>query len=422
MTRVLFLSESFHPVLGGGEAHLRWLGSALFAGGDEATVITRRGEDAWPADEVIDGVRVHRVPPAGPGRSGKYKMLPAATLATLREARRHDVLVVRGSRVLGVPGLLAGRLAGLPVVIQPETNGEFDGEAFTWGKPWAERLPGRLVRAAVSARNRWLRDAEAFVAMSRRIRDEMVSAGVPGGRVALIPHGVDTLRFRPAAPDEAASLRSRLGLPRGTLAIYTGRLLRGKGLDTLLVAFEAAAEADPALRLVLVGSGDGQSLSAEDELRRRAAQGTLAGRVVFAGRVDAVEDWLRAADLFVFPSLFEGLGISLVEAAACGLPAIGSRTGGIVDVIDDGESGLLVPPGDAPALAAALSQLALDPGRRSQLGQRARHVARERFDAADALARYRALFTSLSSRRPSSRQARAPRAGGDPPPSPGARA
>ncbi len=420
MTRVLFLAESFHPVLGGGEAHLRRLGASLVASGDPATVVTRRSEPSWPVAEDVDGVRVRRVPPSGPGRLGKYLMVPAALRALAREARHHEVLVVRGTRVLGLPALAAGRLLGLPVILQPEINGELDGSAFTWGKPWAGDGRGRLARALVRARNLWLRDAEALVAMSSRIRDEIRGAGVAAERVVRIPHGVDTTRFRPATPEEAAALRARLSLPGGTLAVYTGRLLKGKGLDVLLDALAVVAADDAGLQLVLVGSGEGQSLSIEETLRRRAGQKPLEGRVRFAGRVDAVEDYLRAADLFVFPSLFEGLGVSLVEAAACGLPAVGSRTGGIVDVIEDGRSGLLVRPGDAAGLATALRSLAADPLRRAELGRRARAVACERFDEAEALSRYRALFREVSSRWLSSRPGRAPRAGAGPPPSPAA--
>ncbi len=420
MTRVLFLAESFHPVLGGGEAHLRRLGAALATSGDSATVVTRRGEPSWPAAEELDGVRVRRVPPSGPGRVGKFLMVPAAVRALAREARRHDLLVVRGTRVLGLPALATGRLLGLPVILQPEINGEFDGSAFTWGKPWADGGGGRLARALVRGRNLWLRDAEAFVAMSSRIRDEIRDAGVAAERVVWIPHGVDTARFRPANREEAGALRRRLSLPAGMLAVYTGRLLQGKGLDLLLDAFAAVAADDHGLKLVLVGSGEGQSLSVEEVLRRRAGEAPLAGRVSFAGRVDAVEDYLRASDLFVFPSVFEGLGISLVEAAACGLPAIGSSTGGIVDVIEDGRSGLLVRPGDAAELATALRTLTADSKSRAEMGRRARAVATERFDEADALARYRALFREVSSRSSSSRSGRAPRAGAGPPPSPAA--
>ena len=419
MTRVLFLAESFHPVLGGGETHVLRLGSALVAGGDAATVITRRGERSWPAEEVVNGIRVVRVPPPGPGRAGKFLMVPAALGAVWRAARRHDLLVVRGTRVLGLPGLVAARATGLGVVMQPETNGELSGEAGTWGKAWGGGAAGRLARALFASRNLWLRDADAFVAMSRAIREEMLAAGIPGERVFVLPHGVDTARFRPAEPAARSALRAGLGLPDGVLAAWTGRLLRGKGLETLLEAFARLAGDVPDLRLLLVGSGEGQALSNEEELRRRAGESGLAGRVLFAGRVERVEDALRAADFFVFPSLFEGLGISLVEAAACGLPAVASRTGGIVDVVEDGRSGLLVAPGDPAALADGMRALGTDADRRATMGREARRVALARFDERDGLDRYRAVFREVTLRRPSSsRPGRAPRAGGASPPSP----
>ena len=128
---------------------------------------------------------------------------------------------------------------------------------------------------------------------------------------------------------------------------------------------------------MLVGSGEGQALSVEDELRRRVAERGLGTRVAFAGRSERVEDYLRAADVFVFPSVFEALGIALVEAAACALPAVASRTGGIVDVVEDGVSGRLVAPGDAAALSEALLGLSGDAALRSRMGKRgARHRPR----------------------------------------------
>jgi glycosyltransferase involved in cell wall biosynthesis len=417
LTRVLFLAESFHPVLGGGETHVRRLGSALVAAGDAATVVTRRAERAWPAEERVDGIRVVRVPPPGPGRTGKFLMLPAALRALVREAPDHDLLVVRGTRVLGLPGLVAARLSGVPVVMQPEINGELSGEAWTWGKAWAGGPAARLARGATALRNRWLRDADAFVAMSRAIREEMLAAGVPGQRIALLPHGVDTERFRPAATAEKVALRRELGLPGGVLAVYSGRLLRGKGLESLLQAFAAVADTALGLSLLLLGAGEGQALSIEDELRRSVAERGLGARVAFAGRVERVEDYLRAADLFVFPSVFEALGIALVEAAACGLPAVASRTGGIVDVVEEGSSGWLVAPGDAAALADALLRLASDAALRSRMGHEARSIALARFDERDGIDRYRALFREVSSPRASScPPARAPRADGAPPP------
>jgi glycosyltransferase involved in cell wall biosynthesis len=399
LTAVLFVTESFHPVLGGGEQHIRRLGRALVERGDAVTVLTRRGEPGWPEAETLDGVRVRRVAPAGPARRGKYLMVAPAMLALARESRYCDLVVVRGTRILGLPTLLAARLLGRPVVMQAEVNGELSGEVYTWGTPLAGGWLERVVRLGVAVRNVWLCDADAFVAMSREIEAEVLEAGVPRHKVALIPHGVDTRRFTPLDPGERAALRSRLGLPPGALLIaYTGRLLRGKGLETLLDAFAGVASRHPAAHLLLVGSGEGQSLSNEPLLRERSAGPGLAGRVSFLGRKDDVAPYLRACDVAVLPSEFEALGLALIEAAACGLPCVGSRTGGIVDVIDDGVTGLLAEPGDPVGLAEALAALAADPERRAAMGVAARARVLERFDLEDSVGRYRCLFREVAAR------------------------
>jgi glycosyltransferase involved in cell wall biosynthesis len=423
LTRVLFLAESFYPVLGGGEQHIRSLGSRLAASGMPTLVVTRRGEPSWPAEEVVDGIRVVRVGPSGPARPGKYLMVPAAIAALVRERRRFDVLVVRGTRILGLPGLLVGRALGKAVVLQPELNGEMSGEVYTWGTPYAPGPLSTLVRWGTAVRNLWMRDGDAFVAMSERIREEFLAAGVSPERIALLPHGVDTDRFRPAGSEERRGLRERLGVPPEALLVtYTGRLLRGKGLESLLEAFGAAAAAEPRAHLALVGSGAGQALSIEDDLRRRVSESGLDRRVFFPGRVDDVSGWLMASDVFAFPSIFEALGISLIEAAACGLPCVGSRTGGIVDVIEDGRTGRLVAPGDTEGLRTAIESLMADPDLRRAMGEAGRRLARRRFDVRGSVDRYRGLFAEVSSRSGAWRTARAPRGYAAPPPSPASRA
>jgi glycosyltransferase involved in cell wall biosynthesis len=271
-------------------------------------------------------------------------------------------------------------------------NGEMTGEVYTWGTALDRPLPRRAIRTVVAARNRILRDADAFVAMSRLIRDEIVACGVAPERVRHIPHGVDTDRFRPADPAERQELRRRLGLPPdGLIVIFTGRLLRGKGVESLLDAFQ-----EPRAHLLIVGSGGGQALSVEDAIRERIARGDLPGRVIMTGRVDNVEDYLRASDIFAFPSVFEGLGLSLIEAQACGLACVASRTGGIVDVIEDGTNGVLVNPGQANELAAALGALLSSDERRIAMGAAARKSALDHFDVQDSLDRYRALFREIA--------------------------
>jgi glycosyltransferase involved in cell wall biosynthesis len=399
LTRVLFLTESFHPVLGGGERHIRALGRDLARTGTPVIVLTRRGEDGWPADETFEGMHIVRVPPPGPGRAGKYRMVPHVLAALHRLRRAYDVLVVRGTRVLGLPGVLAARAAGKRVILQPEVNGEMSGEVYTWGQPFAHTALGRAIRAGTGARNLLLRDADGFVAMSHLIREEFLAAGVPAEKVAHIPHGIDTVRFHPPSAEERQTARARFGLRADACVIaYTGRLLRGKGLENLLAAFAKVAAEVPSGHLLIVGSGAGQALSVEDDLRAAVARAGLGARVTFTGRLDDVSEALRAADVFAFPSVYEALGLSLIEAAATGLPAVGARTGGIVDVIEDGASGWLVAPGDVDALAARLRALALDAAARARLGARGRAIAEARFDERRALVRYRALLGEVAAR------------------------
>jgi glycosyltransferase involved in cell wall biosynthesis len=395
--RLLFLTESFYPILGGGERHIQGLAEALAGQGFSCTVLTRRSSEDLAMTELLGQVRVVRVPPAGPARTGKYLMIAPALLGLARERASYDVVVVRGTRLLGLPGLLAARALGKKVVLQPELNGEFTGDVYTYGTALDGGLPRALVHLGTRARNVLLLDADRVVAMSRAIRDEAVHEGVAEERVALIPHGVDTDRFRPWEGDRGPQ-RMRLGIPEASLVVaYSGRLLRGKGLEVLLEAFARVAAREPAAHLLLLGSGEGQALSVEASLRAAAEAPGLSGRVTFAGRREDVADCLGAADVFAFPSLYEALGIALIEAQACGLPAVGSRTGGIVDVIEDGKTGLLVPPGDAAALAEALLALVRERPRRVALGRSARERAAARFSSRASTDAYRELFLELGS-------------------------
>jgi glycosyltransferase involved in cell wall biosynthesis len=401
LTRVLFLVESFHPVLGGGEGHIRMLATRLAATGMPCVVLTRRGSREWPREEVLDGVRVVRVRPSGPGKAGKYAMVPGVVAGLARLRRAYDVIVVRGGRILGLPALTAGRILGKGVVLQSEVTGEMSGEIYTWGTG-LDRWPVRaLVRWSVALRNLLLRRADAFVAVSSRILDEHRAAGIPVDRIAWIPHGVDTERYRPAEPEERRALRARLGLPEAArIVIFTGRLLRGKGVDVLIDAFAQVSGHDALAHLLVVGSGEGQALSVENEIRSRVRTAGLDGRITFTGRVDNVDDHLRAADVFAFPSFFEALPLSVIEAASCGLACVATPVGGIVDVLDDGRSGIFVATGDIPGLAAALAGLLADPERRKTLGAAAREAVERRFDFSASVERYRALFSDVAARRP----------------------
>jgi glycosyltransferase involved in cell wall biosynthesis len=220
---------------------------------------------------------------------------------------------------------------------------------------------------------------------------EFLEHGVAPERIRRIPNGVDTTVFRPAAAAERLRLRRELGLPDVPIAVYTGRLVTYKGLPTLLRAWREV----PGALLVLVGEGGADVHACERALRETASAPGMQGRVRFAGAVERVEEWLRAADLFVFPTENEAFGLSLVEAMACGLPCVTTRVGGLRDFVIDGVNAHAVPPADDAALASAIASLLGDTGRRAALGQAARRTVEERFSLAVVAGAYAALMDEL---------------------------
>jgi glycosyltransferase involved in cell wall biosynthesis len=261
--------------------------------------------------------------------------------------------------------------------------------------PWVRGL----ARAAVVTRrmdyvpNRlfapWLygRAVDGVAAISTSVADALVRAGVARERITLIPSGVDCAHFRPPSADERAQARAALGFADTDLAVgAVGALEPRKGHRYLVEAMALLG------RCVAIIAGDGSLRDAlGGEVGRlglgdAGGQVRLAGRVRLVGRVEDVRSILWALDIFVMPSLSEGLGVAMLEAMACGLPCVASRIGGIVDAVDEGRSGLLVAPGDAQALADALADLCAQTRTRIAMGAAARALAVERFSMA-AMAR-----------------------------------
>jgi glycosyltransferase involved in cell wall biosynthesis len=183
-------------------------------------------------------------------------------------------------------------------------------------------------------------------------------------------------------------------LPSGPVLVYTGRLVSYKGLPLLLEAWREICGRRSGT-LVLVGEGGGDIHNCEAQLRAYAATHGMSERVWFARAVMRVEDWLRAADLFVFPTENEAFGLSLVEAMACGLPAVTTGVGGIGDYAAHGVNTWIVEPGDRVAMIAAIERLLDDRELRSRLGQAAFETVRERYGGDAIAGQYDRLLTEL---------------------------
>jgi glycosyltransferase involved in cell wall biosynthesis len=196
----------------------------------------------------------------------------------------------------------------------------------------------------------------------------------------------------PWTPGERAAFRRREGIPEeAPVALCVSNFYPYKGHSELLDAAPAVLAAFPETRFVLVGRDAGTL----EETRRRAEAGAFRGRFLFPGERADVQDFLRAADLFVHPSREEGFSNAVLEAMAAGLPVAAFAVGGVPEAVEDGVTGLLAPPRDAAALAAAVSALAGDAGRRRAMGEAGRKAASERFSIGRMTGEMSALYDSL---------------------------
>jgi glycosyltransferase involved in cell wall biosynthesis len=245
---------------------------------------------------------------------------------------------------------------------------------------------------------RWLyRSAtDRIVTTGEKLRLQVIDeTGVAPDRVVSIPTGIDLDRFRTG---DARSAKVAAGLPPEAFVIGIVATLRSwKGHRYLLEAF--AKREDKASRLVVVG--DGPQREALEALARELG---IAERVTFAGNREDVAPWLRAFDLFCLPSYAnEGVPQALMQAMACGLPVVTTPVGSIGEIVQDGETGRLVPPGDAAALGAAIEALLADAPLRSRLSARAREAALQRFGEERMVERMLEVFSVVaraSRRRP----------------------
>ncbi|MBN1669739.1 MAG: glycosyltransferase family 4 protein [Kiritimatiellae bacterium] len=396
--RLCFLLESYYPRVGGTPTQARLLGEDLAQRGHQVLVITRRWAAEHAREETLNGVTVRRVGPVGYGQFKKWGMLLTCLPALIARRDRYDVIYVAGLRVLGIAAVAVARCFGKKTVLRTVSCGEVSGEFFRSGlkrlRAGFLSLPFRLLLAA---RNRLLRRADAFVAISSVIAAELEANGIEAERVEWIPNSVDPALYRPASAAEKAERRRRLGLPAdGTVLVYTGRLVAYKGLPLLVHAFKRLAREHEAVCLVLVGSGGNDIENCEAQLRGFAAAEGLAGRIVFTGDVHNVHDYLMAADQFVFPTENEAFGISLIEAMACGLPAVSTTVGGVRDIVEDGQNALVMAAGDGDQLFAAVDALIRDPDLAARLGQAARRTVLDRFAREIVTQKYLALFRRLA--------------------------
>lgn len=214
-----------------------------------------------------------------------------------------------------------------------------------------------------------LRGFDRVVCVSPSLREECIRAGIPPSICEVLPNGVDCEEFAPPSSREDA--KRRLGLPVACPVVgYVGRLSAEKDLGTLLRGLARLIENGLSVRALIVGDGP-----ARDELHNTIRDLSLEQHVTLVGHTPDPRPYYAAMDVFILSSLREGLPNVLLEAMAMAVPVVTTPVGGIPQLIRDGETGTLIPPGDDRALAEAVKQLVTDRSRAVALGENARqHV------------------------------------------------
>lgn len=300
---------------------------------------TRDFERSDVASLVAGGVKhVHL------GRRTKWDVHKLGALVALLRRERYDILHAHmfGSNVWGT---LAGRMCRVPVVIAQEQTWSYEGN----------RLRVLLDRWVIG------RLATRFVAVSSADAARMVSVErVPENKIVVIPNA-----YVPRPVSHSGDIRAELGLPPDTPLLGIAAVFRPqKALHVLIDAYARLLQDVPTAHLVIAGRGP-----CDTELRRHVGDVGVTAGVHFLGARDDVDAILQSVDVAALSSDFEGTPLFALECLANRTPLVATRVGGLPDIIDDGRTGVLVPPRDPEALAAALAGLLLDPARRAEIAE-----------------------------------------------------
>jgi glycosyltransferase involved in cell wall biosynthesis len=293
-----------------------------------------------------------------------------------------------------------GSLGGVRVVIAFTPHSNVLGLLPAWlaGVPWRIATHHGLIEGSSKLLARfhgWLANVGVFsrvVAVSEQVREYAIREEyMDAGNITVIENGIEPLAVDKLGSTRRAELRAEIGVSQeGLLLLTSGRLTAKKGHAVLLDAIARLGNKGPGA--VFAFAGDGPLRAA---LEAQAAELGIADRVRFLGLRRDVDELLLAADVFVQPSLWEGLSLAMLEALLSGAPVLATQVEGVVDVIEDGKTGLLVPPGDASVLATAILKLIEDAKLRRRLGKAGQAHVRAHYNVDRMADEYEALIQGL---------------------------
>ena len=347
--KVLFATWGFPPGESGGAEHqAERQAQELIERGHAVTVVCP-GERDLILRPPLQGLHIDRLRHVRRRPLRRVSYLFALFIYCLRNLQKYDLVHVHLANLQADIIALAAVLKGKPVWVKVACGG-VAGEVE------------RLQRAASVTRWFGFRHAARVQALSQEIAHEMLRIGVRADRIVRIPNGIER-----SAPEliygDKRAFRRELGLPEdGILFLFLGRLAAYKGLDVLAQAWAHVVVSGRANLLIVGPQAVDRPLSPD------AFRGT--GAIVHGSTNEPLK-YLSASDVFVYPSLADGMSNAVLEAMSIGLPIIASNANSAPDLLDEGRAGILVPPGDVAALAAAMTRLGASPALRRSLGHAA---------------------------------------------------
>ena len=377
-----------YPKVGGIEIYSYRLAKGLAEAGMNVFILTRKFKGA-KSKEIVGGVPVNRISIFGKGILASFILMVLSSWFLIRHRKIFSSIHVNLVSSHAITACLIGKLLKKRVLMTVGGGGLI-GDIQTSKKTLIGRIKLNIIKNNIST----------ALCFSNEIQNELISLGVPETKLRKIGSGVETALYKPVSEEGKILIKRELGLSEVPIVTYLGRTEPEKGLEVLLKAWQGVVENTKTNSLLLIcGTG-----ALKTELQEMAARLCISERVIFTGKVtssvlglspysggeisekvitdsgvkDAVKYYL-ASDIFVLPSLSEGLSTVILEAMSCGLPVLASRISANEEIIKDGENGLLVAPDDAGKLEKSLILLLNDAGMRKKLGTSARNTVTERF-------------------------------------------
>ena len=354
----------------GGALQVHYLLRSLTSGNDTRNILVcpARSAIAEAAAGTVESLY------AVPAR-GDLDLAFLYRLVSILKKEKPDIVHLHSRRGADILGGLAARITGTRCLL-------------------TRRVDNPESRLAVNLKYRLY---DQVVTISEGIKDVLLSEGVPPGKIACVPSAVDSERY--AGPWDQERFRAAFDLPpEGPACGVIAQLIDRKGHRFLIRAIPEILKSVPDATFLFFGKGP-----MESELKKLCREAGLDRKVRFTGFREDLDDHLGCLDLVIHPALMEGLGVSLLQAAAAGVPIVASRAGGIPEAVVDGVNGSLIEPGDTEQLAQAVVGILTDPELASRLGEGGRQLVRDKFSIEAMVKGNLAVYKQLMDLQPDSR-------------------